>query len=201
MRTGRVCVTGSWVSGGPQRWWRICGAPNLGHWRCISLNTWPGSLLWECPCLADRYVIHCLTRPSLSRAWGIIFLKARKDSCWVNPGTHAGAGHPASSWVTAPSHCPQIPCWALLSYCSENEVLILPAAAKHRFPMRMMLHFTVLNFMPQFRLNKFQQLSGIKITLQRHLFLGVVDGPVYQAIICKEPDCSVGSSTEGNFDI
>ena len=31
---------------------------------------------------------------------------------WVNPGAHAGAGQPASSWVTAPSHCPQIPCWA-----------------------------------------------------------------------------------------
>ena len=36
----------------------------------------------------------------------------RKVSRWVNPGAHAGAGQPASSWVTAPSHCPQIPCWA-----------------------------------------------------------------------------------------
>ena len=36
------------------------------------------------------------------------------DMCWswVNPGAHAGAGQPASSWVTAPSHCPQDPCWA-----------------------------------------------------------------------------------------
>ena len=36
----------------------------------------------------------------------------REDSRWVNPGAHAGAGQPASSWVTAPSHCLRIPCWA-----------------------------------------------------------------------------------------
>ena len=61
---------------------------------------------------------------TLSTAWQdhptpelleIVFLKMRKDTrwaCWVNPGAHAGAGHPPSSWVTAPSHCHQIPCWA-----------------------------------------------------------------------------------------
>ena len=27
---------------------------------------------------------------------------------------HAGAGQPASSWVIAPSHWPQIPCWAII---------------------------------------------------------------------------------------
>ena len=51
----------------------------------------------------------------------------RKDSCWVNLGAHAGAGQPASSWVTAPSHCPQIPCraprWAIIfkMWCSSCQ--------------------------------------------------------------------------------
>ena len=38
----------------------------------------------------------------------------RQDSCWVNPGAHAGAGQPAPSWVIAPSHYPEIPCWAII---------------------------------------------------------------------------------------
>ena len=45
---------------------------------------------------------------------GIVFRKMRYDSRWVNPGAHAGAGQPASSWVIAPSHWPQIPCWAII---------------------------------------------------------------------------------------
>ena len=56
--------------------------------------------------LADR------TIPLKSSYRGIVFRKMRKDSRWVNPGAHAGAGQPASSWLTAPSHYPQFPCWA-----------------------------------------------------------------------------------------
>ena len=84
-----------------------------------------------------HYVIHWLTRRSLWKApgGGIVFLKMRKDSHWVNPGAHAGAAQPASSWATAPSHCPQIPCltpcWAIIV---KNAEPILPAAAQHRFP-------------------------------------------------------------------
>ena len=43
----------------------------------------------------------------------------------VNPGAHAGAGQPAPSWVIAPSHYPQILCWAIIvkmwcSYCQQQ---------------------------------------------------------------------------------
>ena len=53
-----------------------------------------------------RYPLADRTIPLNSSYRGIVFRKMTKDSCWVNPGAHAGAGQPASSWVTAPSHCP-----------------------------------------------------------------------------------------------
>ena len=62
--------------------------------------------------LSLRYPLADRTVPLKRSYRGIVFRKMRKVSRWVNPGAHAGAGQPASSWVTAPSHCPQIPCWA-----------------------------------------------------------------------------------------
>ena len=64
--------------------------------------------------LQSKYGAHLASCGSaqISLMGGIVFRKMRKDSRWVNPGAHAGAGQPASSWVTASSHSPQIPCWA-----------------------------------------------------------------------------------------
>ena len=78
--------------------------------------------------------------PPQSSWRGIVFLKMRKDSRLVNQGAHAGADQPASPWVIAPSHCPQIPAatptppHSLLIYNSRNVLLILSATAQHRFP-------------------------------------------------------------------
>ena len=93
-----------------------------------------------------RYPLADRTIPLKSSYRGIVFRKMRKDSRWVNPGAHAGAVQPASSWVTAPSHYPQIPCWApcwaiivkmRYSSCQQRLSTDFPNAAQSSFALTM----------------------------------------------------------------
>ena len=111
------------------------------EWRyliCSTKRAFNNHVMFFCPCLYNRFCSsHCCSsrerltiqienccvevvlitlstasqdHPTPELLRGIVFLKMRNDSHWVY--LRVLAGHPASSGVTAPSHCPEIPCWA-----------------------------------------------------------------------------------------